>query len=1638
MAGVSHEVFTRPGSVDRLHRSSSLPRERQNEVVGQPVAPLRSRSWGGRRSTNAVWQMLLGAALVVRVACLPAQGSQPPVITEFMAANGGSLRDQDGDASDWIELYNPEPTPVSLAGYSLTDDPNDPDKWRLPEVLLPGQGFLVVFASGKDRRDPAGELHTNFALSRDGEYLGLYLPDGHTVASEFWPAFPRQLGDLSYGLVMRTETASWVAPGASGRFHVPTDARLGTTWLAPDFDDTLWLTVGLGIGYDRPVAGSADVAEPPPTLADVTRPDDLIVPTSVNSPGGEDVTKAIDGDTRTKYLNFDKLNAGFAVTPSAGPTVVAGLRLTSANDAPERDPTSYVLSGSDDGRVFYEIARGALPNFSGRFVPVEVSFANTTTYRHYRLLFPTVRNAASAVAVQIAEVEFLGWIGSALANFPSLIRTDVGSALADRASSAYLRLAFLLNEVPSSGVPALFVRYEDGFVAWLNGQEIARANAPAILDFGATSVTNRLRATATREERFPLHGAMPLLRPGRNVLAIQGLNHHPNSRDFLLEARLEHAQVTTGELGYFESPTPGAVNAQASVGLVGDLSFSPPRGHYEAPVDVVMQCATEGVTIRYTRDGSTPSPTNGVWYTGPVRITGTTPLRAVALRDGWRASRVATHTYVFVGDVVAQTRASALAAGFPATWSSQAADYGLDPRVVAAAGRDNYGGKYARTLADDLRALPSLSLVMEQDDLFGPQGIYAQPENRGEAWERPVSIELLPAAGEPGFQENAGVRIQGGAFRRFDLTLKKSFRVVFREKYGATELQYPLFGSEAADHFDNVVLRANSNDAWPYAGGAATYVRDTFAMETALAMGMVASHARFVHLYINGLYWGLYNPVERPDAAFSATYHGGDKDTWDALNQDSAPDGNYEAWNRLLALLGQGVTTTEAYQRLQGNNPDGTRNPAYEDLLEVENLIDYLILNFYVGNTDWPHRNWWAGRDRNGTDGFRFYPWDTETALGFTGVDTDVTGASAAVAQPYAALRGNTDFRARFGDRVYRHFFNDGALAVNPASPQWNPAQPENNRPAARFAALADQLRRAVVGESARWGDQKNTGPFTRDEHWQRECDSMLANYFPRRSGIMLDQLRRVGLYPRTDPPVMNQRGGQVAPGFQLTLTASQGTIYYTTNGSDPRTPFTVQETLRRTLVPRAAAKRVLVPLPANGGDKLGTSWQGGHEPFNDNGWIAGTGGVGYDQQTDYQSHIQVNLASSMQSVNGSAFVRIPFDYDGAGAEPLNFLTLRAQYDDGFVAYLNGVRLAAANAPASLTWNALASGQNSDAAAVNFEEFNADAGLAALKPGRNLLAVHGMNNSLSSSDFLIAVELVAGRRLISTATNTAVPYTGPITLDDLTTIKARALNGQEWSALEAATFFVGTPELALTELHYHPARASETERAAGFTNADDFEFIELWNCGTTTCDLTGVRFTDGVQFDFTGAAVTRLAPGQYVLVVKSRAAFELRYGAGLPVAGEYSGRLDNAGETVVLVNGRGETVFRFTYGTRSPWPEAADGDGPSLEVIDPAESVASAANWRASARLGGSPGAAASGPPFVLEIESVTFDTSQLRLRFPGQAGVGYTVYVSDSLTSGDWVVFERGVAVSGTEPVEVFVPVSLDRAARFLRVSVP
>lgn len=163
-----------------------------------------------------------------------------PFISEFMASNKNGIVDADGDHPDWIEIHNPGPAPADLTGWYLTDNAGNLTKWKFPETSIPAGGYLLVFASSKDRRVSGQRLHTNFALSADGEYLGLIKPDGVTKASEFAPKFPAQFEDISYGVSSPLATVTYCKQGTGAKYFVPLNNVLTTTWRATGFDDSAW------------------------------------------------------------------------------------------------------------------------------------------------------------------------------------------------------------------------------------------------------------------------------------------------------------------------------------------------------------------------------------------------------------------------------------------------------------------------------------------------------------------------------------------------------------------------------------------------------------------------------------------------------------------------------------------------------------------------------------------------------------------------------------------------------------------------------------------------------------------------------------------------------------------------------------------------------------------------------------------------------------------------------------------------------------------------------------------------------------------------------------------------------------------------------------------------------------------------------------------------------------------------------------------------------------------------------------------------------------------------------------------------------------------------------------------------------
>jgi hypothetical protein len=143
------------------------------------------------------------------------------VINEFMAAADKVLHDEDGDSSDWIELYNPGPNAANLDGYYLTDAANNLTRWRIPNVSMPANSYLVIFASSKNRTNNPAKLHTNFQLSSGGEYLALVGPLTN-VLSDFFPEFPSQQTDISYG-------RDRLNPATVGYFTTPTPGAANAT-----------------------------------------------------------------------------------------------------------------------------------------------------------------------------------------------------------------------------------------------------------------------------------------------------------------------------------------------------------------------------------------------------------------------------------------------------------------------------------------------------------------------------------------------------------------------------------------------------------------------------------------------------------------------------------------------------------------------------------------------------------------------------------------------------------------------------------------------------------------------------------------------------------------------------------------------------------------------------------------------------------------------------------------------------------------------------------------------------------------------------------------------------------------------------------------------------------------------------------------------------------------------------------------------------------------------------------------------------------------------------------------------------------------------------------------------------------------
>lgn len=1121
---------------------------------------------------------------------------------------------------------------------------------------------------------------------------------------------------------------------------------------------------------------------------------------------------------------------------------------------------------------------------------------------------------------------------------------------------------------------------------------------------------------------------------------------------------------------YFFPATPGQPNTNSAIGIAPDTRFSADRGFYSAPFSVAITTDDPDALIRYTVDGSTPSLSNGTLYTSPILIDRTTTLRAASFKAGYLPGNVDTQTYLFVSDILTQSpQGQVPGPGWPANRAvkNHRMDYGMDPDVVNSAA-------YRDLVDDALLAIPTLSLVSDLENWFNPtDGVYVSTEyltrTDGHLFEKPCSLELIYPDGSEGFQIDCGVRIRGGASRNNN-NPKHALRLFFRSQYGAGKLEYPMFGDEGVEEFDKLDLRTAANYSWSYFNATHnfhnTFLRDEFSRHMQGKLGRPNTKGRYYHLYLNGQYWGLYQTEERADSRFAASYLGGSKEDYDVVKVDFLPnwdhpvvasDGNLDAYRRLYDAVRDGLDDAE-YFRLQGQNLDGSRNEGYERLLDADNLIDYMIITYYTADYDGPGsrfvvtNNFYGIYNRSNPDGFKWIEHDSEHSFGVyesegshrENMVTPLTssGSNFTYFNPHwlheQLANQCPEYRLRFADRVQELFFNGGQLT------------PDNVW--AQMAYLGQQIETAIIAESARWGDANASPPRTHS-HWL-EAVRFLKDYIygtrstfseyhatshedwpqqPRPVRVQ-SQLRSAGWFPNLNAPPFSQQGGYVASGYPLTISNPNagGTIYYTLDGTDPRQgPASQADTV---LVAEDASKRVLVPSgPVSQWNVIG---------YAATGWTSGGGAVGYENSpgdaVNYSGLISggINVRSAMYNVNTTCYIRIPFEWSGG---PIRRLVLRMRYDDGFVAFLNGVEIARdnVNTGGAPEWDTAAITYRDDSIAKAVTEMDVSDAIPLLQAGSNLLAIQGLNSSANSSDFLVTAELTGLPSMPGEPSENAVVYTGSFGLAESTEVKARIYDGTNWSAMNRTVFSVGpvSESLRVTELMYHPADPNG-------------EFLEIHNIGAETVNLKLVTFDEGITHRF---ASLPLGPGGFLLLVRDMATFSTLYPdvpGDVPVIQWNAGALANAGERITFRDAAGAVIQSFQYS--DDWYPQTDGDGFSLTCVNPLNpdlnAWSEASGWTAGMQPGGTPGreetVLAAGSIVINEVLAHSHDaapdwielynttaspimiggwylsddeSSLMKYRIPDGHVIeayGYRVYSEDAHFGGDFALSENGETV--------------------------
>lgn len=541
--------------------------------------------------------------------------------------------------------------------------------------------------------------------------------------------------------------------------------------------------------------------------------------------------------------------------------------------------------------------------------------------------------------------------------------------------------------------------------------------------------------------------------------------------------------------------------------------FSIQRGYYERGFDLHLISNNTNTTIKYTTNNIKPTTVTGTDYSTPIPIDKTTIVKAIAIDNAsGEITKVVAHSYLFLPEI-----------------------------INAGASYINEDSRYSAYLEEAYRALPVISISSNK----------VNADSNTET-ELEVTTEMFyPDNSEKGFMLSNGYETWGGS----PSNPKKSIRLVFKDIYGDKKLEYDVFGKDNYDDtdyaipptkkFDKLLLRAGSQDGLNGEHGneqLTQFLRNRVQMDIAIQMKQESPHGRYVHVYINGAYRGQYHLLERPDESFFESYFGGEKENYEIRKSGEYINGNgsiYGALNNRINLTSEtAIKNTKRY-------------------VDLESAAKFYLLMNLAGGFDWSSskNSWCGGHKEPDNGGYQFLLWDLDLALGNGGGwhpeksgDPSYFKLPEEYGQLPRALIGNTEFQTMVGDLAECECYNEGLLTLDKIKDL--------------YLHRANQINTSLIAESAKWGNVNftnygniNVSNWNVIDDWEKERDKMLNTYFPQRLTNLINHLKTTSYLSNLQGPVYNKFGGRINTGETIVLSNpnSSGTIYYTTDGTDPR-----------------------------------------------------------------------------------------------------------------------------------------------------------------------------------------------------------------------------------------------------------------------------------------------------------------------------------------------------------------------------------------------------------------------------------------------------------------------------------------------------